>query len=73
MQDHRKAISDYVEAIIDDVPAWIYGIALGIFIIGSAIAFIKKGRNEGLRVSARLFLFFYVVVLFCSTVFSGEP
>lgn len=69
MQDHWKAISDYVEAIIDDVPVWLYGLALGLLIVGSAIAFIKKGRNEGLRVSAGLFLLFYVVVLFCSTVF----
>lgn len=69
MQHHWKAFCDYVEAVIDDVPAWIYGITLGIFIIGSAIAFIKKGRNEGVRISARLFLLFYVVVLFCSTVF----
>ena len=69
MQDYWKAISDYVEGIIDDVPVWLYGIAIGVFIVGSAIAFIKKGRNEGLRISARLFLLFYVVVLFCSTVF----
>ena len=69
MQSHWKAFCDYVEVVIHSVPAWIYGIALGIFIIGSAIAFIKKGRNEGLRMSARLFLLFYVVVLSCSTVF----
>ena len=55
--------------MIHGVPGWLYGIALGIFIVGSAIAFIKKDRNESLRISARLFLLFYVVVLFCSTVF----
>lgn len=69
MQNHWKTFCDYVEVVIHSVPAWLYGIALGIFIIGSAIAFIKKGRNEGLRVSTRLFLLFYVVVLYCSTVF----
>ena len=69
MQSHWKAFCDYVETVIHSVPGWIYGIALGIFIVGSAIAFIKKGRNEGLRISARLFLLFYVVVLSCSTVF----
>ena len=69
MQDHGSTFCDYVEAVIRSVPCWGYGIALGIFIIGSAIAFIKKGRNKGLRISAQLFLLFYVVVLFCSTVF----
>lgn len=69
MQDHWSTFCDYVEAVIHSVPAWLYGIALGIFVIGSAIAFVKKGRNEGLRISARLFLLFYTVVLFGSTVF----
>ena len=69
MHNHWKVISDYVEVVIHSVPTWLYGIALGIIIVGSAIAFIKKGRNKGLRISARLFLLFYVVVLYCSTVF----
>ena len=69
MRDHRQVFWDYAEAVIHDVPWWGYAIATGIFIIGSAIAFIKRGRNEGLRVSAGLFLLLYVVVLFCSTVF----
>ena len=69
MHDYSKALCDYVEAVIDDVPEWVYGIALGLFIVGSTIAFIKKGKNKGLRISASLFLLFYVLVLFCSTVF----
>lgn len=69
MHNRWEAISDYLEAVIQDAPGWVYGIALGFFIVGSAIAFIKKGRNEGVRVSARLFLLFYVIVMFCLTVF----
>ena len=69
MHNHWTAFCDYVEAVIRNVSGLGYGIALGVFIIGSAIAFIKKGRNKGLRISARLFLLFYIVVLFCSTVF----
>lgn len=69
MHNRWKALGDYVEAVVQDVPVWLYGLALGLLIVGSAIAFIKRGRNKGLRVSAGLFLLFYVVVLFCSTVF----
>ena len=66
---HWQAFWDYVEAVAHDIPWWGYAIAIGIFIIGSAIAFIKRGRNEGLRLSAGLFLLLYVMVLYCSTVF----
>ena len=66
---HWQAFWDYVEAVAHDIPWWGYAIAIGIFIIGSAIAFIKRGRNEGLRLSAGLFLLLYVIVLYCSTVF----
>ena len=69
MQEYWKAFFDYLKAVIDEIPEWVYGIALGLFIVGSVIAFIKKDRNEGLGISARLFLLFYVVVLYCSTVF----
>ena len=69
MQSHWKAFCDYIETIIHHALRWEYGLALGIFIVGSAIVFIKKGRNKGLRISAQLFLLFYMVVLFCSTVF----
>ena len=66
---HWQAFWDYVEAVAHDIPWWGYAIAIGIFIVGSAIAFIKRGRNEGLRVSAGLFLLLYVMVLYCLTVF----
>ena len=66
---HWQAFWDYVEAVAHDIPWWGYAMAIGIFIIGSAIAFIKRGRNEGLRLSAGLFLLLYVMVLYCSTVF----
>lgn len=69
MQNHWKVLRDYVKTGVYDVPIWLYVIALGVFVMGSAIAFIKKGRNKGLRISSRLFLFFYVAVLFCSIVF----
>ena len=59
---------DYVEAVIQDVPWWEYASVIGILIIGSVIAFIKKGRNEGSRISACVFLLLYVIVLYCSTV-----
>ena len=69
MRMHWQAFWDYVEAVAHDIPWWGYAIAIGIFIIGSAISFIKRGRNEGLRLSAGLFLLLYVMVLYCSTVF----
>jgi glycopeptide antibiotics resistance protein len=69
MRDNVKAFCDYVDAVIHAVPWWVYGIALVIIIIGSIFAFIKRGRNKGLKISACLFLLFYVIVLFCSTVF----
>ena len=69
MHDHCKVFCCYVEGLIYEVPIWVYVIALTIIIIGSIIAFTKRGRNEGLRISACLFLLLYVIVLFCSTVF----
>ncbi len=69
MHNSRKVFCDYLEAVIQDVPWWGYAIAIVILIIGSVIAFVKKGRNEGLRMSACLFLLLYVMVLYCSTVF----
>ena len=69
MHDYWKVFCDYVDAVIHSVPLWVYGIALVIIIIGSIIAFRKRGRNVGLRITTRLFLLFYVLVLYCSTVF----
>jgi hypothetical protein len=70
---HWQAFWDYVEAVAHHIPWWGYAMAIGIFIIGSAIAFIKRGRNEGLRLSAGLFLLLYVMVLYLfDGVFQGN-
>ena len=42
---HWQAFWDYVEAVAHDIPWWGYAIAIGIFIVGSAIAFIKRGKS----------------------------
>jgi len=60
---------DYIEAGFHGIPWWVFVLALVVVIVGSIIAFTKKGRDDGVRISARLFLLFYVVVLYCSTVF----
>lgn len=73
MHDNGKTFCDYIDAMIHTVPLWVYGIALFIIIIGSIIAFLKRGKREGMRISACLFLLLYIVVFLCSTVLFRAP
>lgn len=70
MQSGWKLFQDYIIELVTSVPAWVFIIALGIFVGGSV--FIIRSGKKGKTLSALLFLFVYYLFLLCSTVIFRE-
>lgn len=61
---------DYILDIVSSVPAWVYNIALGIFVGGSVL--LIRGGKKGKKLIVLLFLLAYYLLLLCSTVIFRE-
>ena len=67
-----ELFQDYIRDLVEDVPIWVYVLALCIFAGGSALVLTVKGRKKGKTLSALLFLLVYYLLLLCSTVIFRE-
>ena len=70
MQSGWKLFQDYIIELVTSVPAWVFIIALGIFIGGSV--FIIRSGKKGKTLTFLLLLFVYYLLLLCSTVIFRE-
>lgn len=63
---------EYIIGLLNSIPLWVYVVALCVFIGGSVISFVIRGKNQGKKLSAWLFLLVYVILMLCSTIIFRE-
>lgn len=72
MQSGWELFQDYLKDLVENVPIWVYVIALFIFVSGSALVLTLKGREKRRTLFVLLFLFVYYLLLLCSMVIFRE-
>lgn len=67
------SLSEYIEQQIQLMPAYIYGIALIVFILGSLFFVIMKPNNIALKKISSLFLLEYIFIIYGITLIYRQP
>ncbi len=65
----KERFIKYLYDSYSDLPVWVYEGLLVVLFVGAVVAFVTLGARKGGRVTMRLLLAEYVVMIFCSTVF----
>ena len=65
----KERIWEYLYDSYLELPIWVYEGLLAVLCIGAVVSFVRLGARKGCRVTLRLLLTEYVVMIFCTTVF----